>query len=271
MDDYLVQVGKPTGLIFGYVYDGIYPVSDFDAKKDPESDRYIFTLKSEVPSLSSLSRETVQPGSTKYKDTNGDNLVTPDDRVVIGNTNPKHFGGITNFLSYRNFDLSVFLNWSYGNDVLNYARARILATYQPNQNQSSLLKNRFTYINNHGDFITDPKLLESMNITAKRHAANTAGPESNRTLTTSEFVEDGSFLRISNLTLGYTFNPRWTKRIKIRKLRIYFTAHNLYTFTNYSGFDPEVSKRSNGGLTPGIDYQAYPGMRSLVFGLNLNF
>jgi TonB-linked outer membrane protein, SusC/RagA family len=271
IEDYLVKVGEPVGLIYGYVYDGFYGVDDFDATYDATTDRYTYALKNDVPSLSSLTRTTFQPGSTRYKDTNGDGLITPDDRTIIGHAYPKHFGGINNTFTYKNIDLSIFMNWVYGNDVLNYTYARLLGTYQSNQNQAAALANRFTYLDANGQFITEPKALAALNANAQKHAAATAGPESNITLTQSEFVEDGSFLRINNITIGYTIPASISKRIGISHFRVYATGYNIHTFTHYSGFDPEVNKRPNGGLTPGIDWSAYPRTRSMVIGVNVNF
>ncbi|MEI6949082.1 TonB-dependent receptor [Paraflavisolibacter sp. H34] len=271
IEDYKVQVGQPVGLMYGYVYDGFYGVDDFDAVYNATTGRYTYSLKPGVPSLSSLTRATFQPGSTRFKDVNGDKEITPDDRTLIGNAAPKHLGGINNTFTYKNFDLGIFMNWVYGNDVLNYTKARLLATYQPNQNQHASLTNRFTYLDASGNFVSEPEALKALNTGATRHAAATAGPESNMTLTSSEFVEDGSFLRINNLTLGYALNPSLVKKIGLTRLHVYATAYNLHTFTRYTGFDPEVNRQPNGGLTPGIDWAAYPKTRSFVFGLNVNF
>lgn len=271
IEDYSVRVGQQVGLIYGYIYDGFYKVSDFDATFNTTSQTYTYALKANVPSLSSLTRATFQPGSTRYKDVNNDGKITPDDRAIIGNAYPKHFGGINNTFTYGNLDLSIFLNWVYGNDVLNYTNARLLGTYQSNQNQAASLENRFTYIDQSGQYITEPKALEALNMNATKHAASTAGPESNITLTQSEFVEDASFLRINNITLGYLFSPALIKKVGLTSFRVYVTGYNIHTFTNYTGFDPEVNKRPNGGLTPGIDWSAYPKTRSIVVGLNLNF
>jgi len=271
IEDYRVQVGKPVGLMYGYVYDGFYGVDDFDAVLDAATGRYTYTLKSTVRSLSSLTRATFQPGSTRYKDVNGDGLITPDDRTIIGDAYPKHYGGMNNTFTYKNFDLSIFVNWVYGNDVLNYSTGRLLASYQTNQNQAGAFVNRFTYIDQDGNFISEPNALKALNSKATTHAAYTQGPESNMTLTSSEFVEDGSFLRINNITLGYSLNTSLIKKFGISRCHVYATAYNIYTFTKYSGFDPEVNRQPNGGLTPGIDWAAYPKTRSFVFGINLVF
>ena len=272
MEDYIVRVGSSTGLIYGYVNDGLYGVDDFDATLDPETGNYTYALKASVPFCAITgAADKVQPGSPRFKDVDGKNGITADDRTVIGNANPKHFGGFNNTFTYKGFDLSIFMNWSYGNDVLNYQKARLISTYQSNQNQSAALNGRFTYVDAGGNYVTEPGALRELNKNATVHAVKTSGPESNITVTQSDFVEDGSFLRINNVTLGYTFTGKWLKKAHISSLRLYATVNNLYTFTNYSGFDPDVNKRPNGGLTPGVDWSAYPKTRSVVFGVNLNF
>lgn len=271
MDDFIVQVGSSTGLIYGYVYDGFYGVDDFHAEYDPTTDRYKYTLKDEVLAHSDVTRSNIQPGSQRFRNINDDDKINTEDRTVIGNTTPKHFGGLNNSFSYKNYDLSIFLNWSYGNDVLNYQSARLTSTYQINQNQSDKLRDRFTYIDSNGNYISEPEALKALNANAKIHGVKTNGPESNITYTSSDFVEDGSFLRINNITFGYSLPKKLLRKIGISRLRVYSTVNNVYTFTKYKGFDPEVSKGSNGGLTPGVDWNAYPKTRSCVFGVNLSF
>lgn len=271
MDDFIVQVGRSTGLIYGYVNDGLYGVDDFNAVYDDATGRYKYTLKDEVLSHSDVTRGNIQPGSQRYKNMNDDDKINSEDRTVIGNTTPKHFGGFNNTFTYKGLDLSIFLNWSYGNDILNYQAARLTSTYQINQNQSDKLLNRFTYIDGNGNYVSEPEALKALNANATMHGVKTNGPESNITYTSSDFVEDGSFLRINNITLGYTLPKKLIKKIGLSSLRLYGTVNNLHTFTKYSGFDPEVSKGSNGGLTPGVDWNAYPKTRSCVFGVNLTF
>jgi len=163
------------------------------------------------------------------------------------------------------------LNFQIGNDVLNYQRARLMATNGTNYNQHRDLTNRFTYIDASGNYISEPSALKALNANARTHAVKTDGSESNITVTTSDMVEDGSFLRINNLTLGYTLKSGLLRKAGINSLRIYGTVYNLYTITGYSGFDPDVNRYPNGGLTPGVDWSAYPRTRSFIFGVNLTF
>ena len=130
----------------------------------------------------------------------------------------------------------------------------------------AITKGRFKTIDDNGVSIyNDPAKLEAFN-----QNATIWRPYENSALFTDWAVEDGSFLRINNITLGYTLPQNLLDRIKMRSLRFYATVNNLATITGYSGFDPEVNTRTNGGLTPGVDYSAYPRSRTIIFGLNLS-
>lgn len=163
------------------------------------------------------------------------------------------------------------MNFQIGNDVLNYQSARLMATYGTNYNQHRDLAGRFTSIDAAGNYVSEPSALKALNANATTHTVKSDGPESNITITTSDMVEDGSFLRINNVTLGYTFKLGLLRKAGISSLRIYGTAYNLYTITGYSGFDPDVNRYPNGGLTPGVDWSAYPRTRSFIIGVNLTF
>ena len=272
MEDYFVGVGYSTGKIYGYVSDGFYGVDDFDATFNADKGIWEYTLKEGIPHHTITGdRDKVQPGSIRLKNIDGEGNVTDADRTIIGDTNPDFIGGFNNTFTYKGFDLSVFMNFQTGNDVLNYQKARLMATYDRNHNQHTELVNRFTWIDDAGNYVSEPSALKALNANATTHAVRTAGPESNITVTTSDMVEDGSFLRINNITLGYTFRNGWLRKAGISSLRIYGTAYNVYTFTNYSGYDPDVNRVPNGGLTPGVDWSAYPRTRSFIFGVNLTF
>lgn len=272
MEDYIVQVGQPTGKIYGYVSDGWYGVDDFDATFDQEKGIWTYTLKEGVPYCTITGdRSKVQPGSIRLKNIDGEGNVTDADRTIIGDTNPDFIGGLNNTFTWKGFDLSVFMNFQIGNDVLNYQKARLMASYGTNYNQHADLAHRFTYIDAAGNYVSEPSALKALNADARTHAVKTDGPESNITITTSEMVEDGSYLRINNVTLGYTFRTGFLRKAGISSLRIYGTVYNLCTITGYSGFDPDVNRYPNGGLTPGVDWSAYPRTRSIIFGVNLTF
>lgn len=265
--DFQVKVGDPIGQIYGYKVIGLYQVSDFDYNTTTQK----YTLKPGVPYDS---RNLPQPGYWKYQDNvktldaSGNPLITDADRMVIGNTTPLFYGGLNNTFTYANLDLSIFLNFSYGNDVLN--ATKLYATkVGSSKNMLDVMnsKNRWMTIDASGARVTDPTALGTLNEgkTLAQYGDMTAA----NTYITSWIVEDGSFIRINNITMGYTFPKSLMSKVGISKFRIYATASNLYTFTKYSGFDPEVSTRNSTGFTPGVDWGAYPRSVTLTVGLNL--
>ena len=175
-------------------------------------------------------------------------------------------GGFTNNLTYKGFDLSVGFNFQIGGDV--YNANKMYFTKMNNKNRNSLPQSadRFTYIDETGaNVFTNSEKLAQIN-----QNATYASIEGSSTLKFhSGYVEDASYLRLNNVTFGYTFPIKTINKIKVKSLRVYSSAYNLWTLTNYSGFDPEVNTKSNGGLTPGVDWGAYPRSLSFVFGLNL--
>ncbi|WJS95011.1 TonB-dependent receptor [Flavobacterium johnsoniae] len=265
-NDYAVNVGSPIGLMYGYKSDGRYEVSDFDYNAG------VYTLKSGVADASTVvSSGKVQPGYMKLKDLNGDGVVNNSDMTIIGNSNPKSSGGFAINANAYGFDLSAAFNYSIGNDVYNANKIEFTTSNQNGQyrNLSSEMADgkRWTNLDpESGQLVTDPTTLAAMN-------ANTTmwSPFMNRFVFSDWAVEDGSFLRLNTLTLGYTAPKSFNDAIRASKVRFYMTATNVFIITNYSGPDPEVSTRRNTPLTPGVDYSAYPRSRQLVFGLNLSF
>jgi TonB-dependent starch-binding outer membrane protein SusC len=262
-DDYLVRVGDPVGLMYGFVTDGWYKIEDFDYNATTKA----YTLKTGVPSSAAISG-SIRPGSLKIKDLNGDGLITTDgDRQVIGNATPKFIGGLNNQFSYKGIDLSVFMNFVYGNKIYNANNIEWTDGTFPNLNLLASMKDRWRNIDEAGNLVTDPTALAALNVNAKIWSPANA----QRYFVKSSDIEDGSFLRINNITLGYTLPMLVASRIKMQSLRIYITANNVKTFTKYSGFDPEVGTRNTDALTPGVDFAAYPRARVFVFGVNATF
>jgi len=194
-------------------------------------------------------------GDCVYEDRDKNGKITSDDRMVVGNPHPDFIGGITNTFSYKGFDLSLFLQFSYGNDVFNGSRL-YLESLQGGDNQLAAVTRRWQ---NPGDITDIPR------------ATTDAEAAANNKLVSSRFIEDGSYLRIKNLTLGYTFDKKMMQRLRIQSLRIYATTQNLYTWTNYSGFDPEVNYVGNDNTVMGTDFFTYPQARSYCLGVNLKF
>ena len=264
--DFIVKVGQPVGTIWGLVTDGFYTIDDFDFNGST------YILKSSVASNVGITAVAPQPGFLKFKDISGptgkpDGVIDDMDRTIIGNTQPKFFGGWNNQLSFGNFDLSVFVNFQVGNDVYNANKLEFSSGYTPNSNMLAIMNDGWTNINAQGQVVTDPVQLAQLN-------ANTKLWSPLRTASSfyvhSWAIEDGSFLRINNITLGYNLPASLLKRAKISNLRIYGTVNNLAVFTNYSGYDPEVNTRRSSPLTPGVDYSAYPRSKAFIVGLNLS-
>jgi TonB-dependent starch-binding outer membrane protein SusC len=242
---YIAQVGKPLAMFYGFIWEGNYQLEDFD-----KSSTGTYTLKDGIPKYSS----TVQPGFIKYKDVNGDGIINTDDQTVIGNPNPKFTGGFSNNFTYKHFDLNVFFNFSVGGDVINANRLIFEGGgYNNGQNMYAVYANHWTPDNPSNTY----------------YAVGGAGPD-NMSYST-RVIEDGSYLKLKTVQLGYNFSSTLLKRIKITNLRVYASAQNLYTWTKYTGFDPEVSKFGSSALQPAFDYSVYPYARTVTFGLNVSF
>lgn len=242
---YIAMVGKPMGMMYGYLYEGTYKYDDFIQSGNS------YTLKAGVPYFST--EANTQPGMPKYKDLNGDGIIDSNDRTIIGRGLPIHTGGFTNSFTYKGFDLSVFFQWSYGNDILNANRLFFESSnnMQRELNQYASYADRWTPENPDSDI---PAATQS---------------SSNRVFS-SRVIEDGSFLRLKTVTLGYTFPKAMIAKAHLSNVRLYLAAQNLWTWTSYSGYDPEVSVR-NSALTPGLDFSSYPRAYTVSFGVNLGF
>jgi hypothetical protein len=240
---YIAKVGAPVAQFYGHVSDGVYKYEDFDKV----GENYI--LKDNVTANGEV-RTAVQPGDIKYKDLNGDLLIDDYDKTVIGNPMPVHTGGFSNNFAYKGFDLGVFFQWSYGNDIYNANRLMLETGYKYNTNQYASYANHWSPENPESNI---PRVKGS---TLKTYA--------------TWMVEDGSFLRLKTVQLGYNLPQHMLNSIKISAIRVYASAQNLYTWTKYSGYDPEVSIR-NSALTPGFDYSAYPRATTLTVGLKATF
>ena len=264
-NDYWIALGGSVGQMYGYLNDGRYLVSDFSGY-DAEEEEWI--LKEGVVDCSNVVG-TLRPGSLKLKDLSGDKIVTVADGTVIGNANPKHTGGFNIEGYFYGFDVAALFNWSVGNDIYNANKIEYTTSRYPFRNLIDVMAEgkRWTNLDPAtGELVNDPARLESMN-------ANTTmwSPFMARHVFSDWAVEDGSFLRLNTLTLGYSLPDPVTSRLRIQRLRFYVSGQNVFVLTKYSGFDPEVSSRRNTVLTPGLDYSAYPKSRQLLFGVNLTF
>lgn len=243
---YIAKIGEPLGLMYGFIWDGVYQYSDFNRTSTGE-----YLLKDNVPANGSA-RQNIQPGDIRYRDLNGDGNVNASDYAVIGNSLPLHTGGFSNNFTYKQFDLNVFFQWSYGNDIQNINRQ----VFEGNALGKRFLQQYSSY--------TDRWSPENQASSNYRTGGFSVAGYSSRT------IEDGSFLRLKTVSLGYNIPKPLLDRVKIKTARIFVSGQNLYTWTKYTGLDPEVSTYSS-VLTGGFDYSAYPRARTIAFGANVTF
>ncbi|OJX88293.1 MAG: SusC/RagA family TonB-linked outer membrane protein [Paludibacter sp. 47-17] len=243
--NYIAKVGYPIGMMYGYIFTGTYKEDDFN------SDGANYSLK---PGVARYTAENnTQPGYPKYADLNEDGIIDSNDQTFIGRGEPKHVGGFTNNFEYAGFDLSIFFQWSYGANVLNANKLMFETGYNRRRdlNQFASFAGRWTPTNTDSDI---PRV--------------SASPSNN--LFSTRLIEDGSYLRLKTLSLGYSLPKNVLDKLKLKKARIYVSGQNLFTWTSYSGYDPEVSIR-NSALTPGLDFSSYPRAKSVNLGVNVNF
>jgi len=243
---YIAIPGQPIAMFYGYLFDGIYQYEHFDKV----GNKYI--LKAGIPNNGN-DRANIQPGDIRYRDINGDGTVDGYDLTIIGNPNPKFTGGFTNNFQYKDFDLSVFLQFSYGGQIMNANRIEFEGgdpTTRTSLNMFSSVKDRWT--------------PENQSNTLFRVGGQGPTAYSDRT------IEDGSYLRLKTISLGYTLPIQLTKRAGISSVRFYAAAQNLLTWTSYSGLDPEVSTH-NTALTPSFDWSPYPRSKTMTLGLEIVF
>ena len=264
-DDYIVEVGKPMGNMYGYRSDGFYTVDDFTYTGGK------WVLNSGVVDDSAVIGSTyLQPGAMKLKDLNGDGRVTVADREVIGNASPDFTGGFSLSGYAYGFDFSANFNFMMGNQVYNANKVEFTSSRKfNNRNLVEMMNvdNRWTSIDwNTGELITDASQLKSVN------AGKTMwSPAIGNAVFSDWAIEDASYLRLQSATIGYTLPEEVSKKIYMRKLRFYVTGTNLFCLTKYSGYDPEVDTRRATPLTPGVDYSAYPKSIGFVAGVNITF
>ncbi len=243
--NYIAKIGYPIGMMYGYMYEGTYKLEDFNISNGS------YTLKSGIPHY--ISETNTKPGYPRYADLNEDGVIDTKDQTFIGRGEPIHAGGITNNFDYAGFDLSVFFQWSYGADILNANRLLFESGFnrRANLNQFASYVDRWTFENPESDI---PRVSSSPS----------------NTVFSTRVIEDGSYLRLKTVSLGYSLQKKILERLKIEKVRVFVSAQNVYTLTNYSGYDPEVSVR-NSAITPGLDYSAYPRAFNVNMGVNVIF
>lgn len=267
------EIGKPLYNFYGYKVEGVYKDLD-DIQNSAKPAKY--------PSDGVFSRgNTVWVGDIKYKDVDENGIIDERDRTDLGSPLPKFTFGWTNTFRYKNLDLSIFLNGSYGNKVMNYNSLTLthMNSTWTNQLQGVVSKRaRLEPIDPTIVYADGSKWFDHIdNVRVKNPGTKIPhtsinDPNDNDRIS-DRYVEDGSFLRIKNITLGYTFPKALLNKAKIENLRVYVNIQNLYTFTKYTGYDPEVgvSTQDSSGLTYGLDNGRYPSPAMYSFGLNITF
>lgn len=259
------SVGKPIGQFYGYRVIGRF---------DTATDFYYRDAQGNVAEIArpeglEISETGVWIGDYIFKDMNGDGVINEEDRTYIGNPEPKFTFGFGNTFSYKGLDLNIYLTGMYGNDVLNYQRRWI---ENPRENHNLLRKSldyaRVELINPDGP--NDYRNLRVSNPETDMHRLSSSGSNANNRVS-DRFIEDGSFLRIQNISLGYNLPSRWVTRYGVDNLKLYVNLQNVYTFTKYSGYDPEVGSYNQDALMSGIDNARYPSPRIYTMGVNLTF
>ena len=260
-------VGQPIGQYYGYKVIGRFEKATDFYYKDANGNVQPIAL----PQGMSIGETGVWIGDYIFEDRNNDGVIDEEDRTYIGNPEPKFTYGIGNTFAYKNFDLTVSLTGSYGNRIINYQR-RWLENPRENTN---VLKAATEYAVLDRIDPAGPNDYRNIHIVGgnpymPRMAASSAASTSNFRYS-DKFVEDGSFLRIQNISFGYTLPRRLTSKAGIETLKFYTNLQNVFTFTKYSGYDPEVGSNNQDALMTGIDNARYPSPRIYTFGLNLTF
>jgi TonB-linked SusC/RagA family outer membrane protein len=229
-----VEQGQPLGAFRGYIVDRLFQ-SAADVSASPTQST------------------STRAGDIKFKDLNGDNVINALDQQIMGQGLPTFFGGLTNNIKYKNFDVSFFFQFSGGNQIYNNTRA-----FSEGMNgffgQTTAVLNRWTPTNTNTNV---PRAI--------------FGDTPNNRRVSTRWLEDGDFIRLKNANIGYTFSPAFVKRLKLNSLRIYAAGQNIWTKTKYQGLDPEVSTFSDTNTAPGTDFLTFPQARTYTFGINVGF
>ena len=280
--DYIIREGMPVGTIQGFKTIGYYTIDDFDYKdgkyylKPGIPDNTLTNYAQRVADELRPSGQYAFPGAIKFANVNGDDVVDEGDATVVGECMPKHTGGFTLSGNWKAIDFSASFTYQIGGDIYNANSMHSMMGNKDTsfgQNRLAFIADCYKYydVDANGDLVlvTEPAALAKLNENTKY-----ASSFCEYGLTTSDFIEDASYLRLNTLTVGYTFPKTWMKKVGIQNARVYFTGNNLFCLDGYSGIDPDVntgSGGSNGFPTPSYDYQSYPKSRTYTFGVNLTF
>ena len=270
----MTTVGNPVAQFYGYKVKGLFTTEDDFYAKDKNGD-YLLDEKGNkkfvaLPTGKTVKENEIWYGDYIWEDLNGDGVIDEQDRTNIGNPHPKFTFGVNNTVSWKDFDLTIFINGSVGNKIYNYL---VQENAMPTNNSGMMaICNDYARV----ELIdaTGERTLENMHVTNATTAqvqritpynANDNNRQSDR------FVENGSYLRVKNIALGYTLPRQWLQKVGIESLRVYCNIQNAFTITGYDGYDPEIGSYNQNVKLTGIDFARYPSQRIYTFGLNVNF
>lgn len=251
----ILRVGKPLGNWYGYQSAGVWRrQSEIDALPDDYSS-------------AGIAKSNLRPGYTRLVDQNGDGTVNEDDRIILGNSEPQFTGGMVNTLRLFNFTLTVGMEFSYGGKIFN-ATARELTQLNSNGGRN-ILRSAANYWTPTLYDMTTGEIVHQGNEDSDLKMPTNSWEE----ILTDRYIEDASYLRLDNISLSYTLPSALTKKFFVNKMSIFFAVRNAYVFTNYSGYDPDVSvaKGAYADMLPKLDAASFPHTRSYTMGLSLTF
>ncbi len=260
----MFAVGQPMGVFYGYETEGLFQnEADILGHASQTGSKEPYSNKIDKVSGAWI-------GDLKFKDQNGDGVINDADQKIIGDPNPDLTFGFTNTFSWKNFELNVGLTGQIGGDILNWARYRTegLSSIWDNQAVSVLNRAQTEKIDPNGsDDISNLQLAKGHNGIPRFSNLDANGNQR----MSDRWLEDASYLRIQNISLTYNLPEKWAKKVFMQSARIYFNVQNVYTFTNYSGYDPEIGAFNQSSLLQNIDRGRYPTPRTYTIGLNLSF
>ena len=260
----MFAVGQPMGVFYGYETEGLF-------QNEADIVGHATQTGGSTPYANKIDKVSgAWIGDLKFVDQNGDGVIDDADQKIIGDPNPDLTFGFTNTFSYKNFELNVGLTGQIGGDVLNWSRYRIegLSSIWDNQAVSVLNRAQSEKIDPAGgDEISNLQLAKGHNGIPRFSNLDSNGNQR----MSDRWIEDGSYLRIQNISLTYNLPEKWAKKAFMQSARVYFNVQNVYTFTKYSGYDPEIGAYNQSSLLQNIDRGRYPTPRTYTIGLNLSF
>ena len=270
----MTTVGNPVAQFYGYKVKGMFITEDDFYAKD-KNGNYLLDENGNrkfvaLPTGKTVKENEIWYGDYIWEDLNGDGVIDEQDRTNIGNPLPKFTFGMNNTVSWKNLDLTIFINGSVGNKIYNYL---VQENAMPTLNAGMLaICNDYARVE-----LIDPtggRTLENMHVTNPGSAQVqriTAYNSNDNNRQSDRFVEDGSYLRVKNIALGYTLPKKWLQKVGVENVRVYCNIQNAFTITGYDGYDPEIGSYNQNVKLTGIDFARYPSQRIYTFGMNVNF